>query len=240
MFGYAGSSLGHVLKHAALYNSLGYRTLSCVLPQEYLFHYQTAQIVSFSRSVLAAAVEHEMTGVVTHSLSNNGGAVYQHLSQAVTEYQQLEVRGAVFDSCPGPATLFPSLSWRSRPGAAKPPGNLFLCSAYLGVNLANRVSLKETIRRLSRQIKELDKVQDVPWVGDYVKYEDRGDWPLLFIYSRADTLIPCHFVSEVVEESEARGRTVTSLCLERSGHVAHLKTYPDLYTRTISQFLQSL
>ena len=90
-----------------------------------------------------------------------------------------------------------------------------------------------------RQWRELED-PSVSWVGDYLKYEDSGPWPLLFIYSKKDRLIDWRFISGVVAEQEARGRRVTSLCLEGSGHVAHLKSQPELYTNTIKHFLQHL
>ena len=110
VFGFAGSSINQLLKHSALYNSLGYRTLSCVLPHQLMFCYKIPEIVEFSRRVLDAAVEQEMRSLVTHSISNNGATVYQHLLSSSSSYPGLEVRGAVFDSSPGPQETVPALT----------------------------------------------------------------------------------------------------------------------------------
>ena len=97
----------------------GYRTLSCVLPHQLMFCYKIPEIVEFSRRVLDAAMEHEMRSLVTHSISNNGATVYQHLLSSSSSCSGLEVRGAVFDSSPGPQTLLPlpvpALLQRERP-----------------------------------------------------------------------------------------------------------------------------
>ena len=136
----------------------------------------------------------------------------------------------------------PALLQRERPrlGEARPPSKLFLQVSYLGVNYSNRVGLKENLRRFLDQRRELEPDPNVSWVGHFIKYEDTGSWPQLFIYSKADRLIPWQFVSEVVEENRRRGRSVSELLLENSAHVAHLKAQPELYTKTLTDFLQCL
>ena len=248
VFGYAGSGLRQLEKHCKLYNSLGYRTLSCVPPQEFLFHYDVPQLVQLSRSVLEAAEEKQMLSFVIHCVSNNGATLYQHLTQELScpEYDHLQVKGAVFDSGPGPQTLLPRPALFSKlrrdKSEARPPGKLFLQTAYLSVNQANKLSLRDNMRMMVRQWRDLEPDPSVSWVGHHLKYQDWGPWPLLFIYSKADPLIPWKFLSGLVEEIKARdsGRVVKELCLDKSGHVAHLKTHPDLYTQTVTQFLQSL
>ena len=193
-------------------------------------------------------MEKQFSSLVIHCLSNNGATLYQHLSQEVCspDYDHLQLRGAVFDSGPGPQTLLPIpalFNRRTRDSSLpRPPGKLFLRTAYLSVNLANRLSLRDNLRLVARQWRELEPDPNISWVGHHVKHQDRAVWPLLFIYSKSDRLIPWRFMSGLVEEVRARDsdRSVTELCLEQSGHVAHLKTYPDTYTNTVSHFLQSL
>ena len=242
MFGYAGSGLRQLEKHCQLYNSLGYRTLACVSPQEFIFHYNIPQLLQLSRCVLDAAVERQFESFVVHCLSNNGAALYQHLSQELSSphYDHLQLRGAVFDSGPGPQTLLPISALfsdeRRDNRKARPPGKFFLRASYLAVNHANKLSPRENLRLMARQWQELEPDPGVSWVGHHVKHQDCGAWPLLFIYSKADRLIPWQFVSSLVGEVRARnrGRVVRELCLEQSAHVAHLKTYPETYTHTVS------
>ena len=51
LFGFAGSSMKQLEKHSRLYNSLGYKTLSCILPQQYLFRFDVPNIVKCSKQV---------------------------------------------------------------------------------------------------------------------------------------------------------------------------------------------
>ena len=44
LFGFAGSKKHQLQKHSKLYNELGYHTLYCILPLQYLFHYDVHRI----------------------------------------------------------------------------------------------------------------------------------------------------------------------------------------------------
>ena len=39
-------------KHSKLYNNLGYKTLSCILPQQYIFRFDVPNIVKCSQQVI--------------------------------------------------------------------------------------------------------------------------------------------------------------------------------------------
>ena len=148
---------------------------------------------------MEAAAEKKFPSLVIHCVSNNGATLYQHLTQLLAQeiscpdQDHLEVKGAVFDSGPGPQSLLPRPAWfsevrrensQTKP-QARPPGKLFLRAAYLSVNQANGVSLGDNLRLMARQWRELEPDPGVSWVGHHVKYEDSGPWPLLFIYSKA-------------------------------------------------------
>ena len=44
LFGFAGSSPHHLAKQAAVYTSLGYTSLACILPTQHLFYYNITQV----------------------------------------------------------------------------------------------------------------------------------------------------------------------------------------------------
>ena len=52
LFGFAGSSMKQLEKHSKLYNNLGYKTLSCILPQQYIFRFDVPNIVKCSQQVI--------------------------------------------------------------------------------------------------------------------------------------------------------------------------------------------
>ena len=162
----------------------------------------------------------------------------------------MEIAGAVLDSAPGPATLVlnnktatvdrvDETLWRPGPGPW-PPSRTFLAGAYFAVNWVNRRSLRDILALGIAQLRQLDiKPDDVSWVGYWVKHQDRGGWPLLFIHSERDPLIPWRFVSSVVAENRGRGRRVEEWRLQDTGHVDHFKRHPEEYRERVAAFLDS-
>ena len=51
LLGNAGATFQQLEKHSELYNSLGYRTLACILPRVYVFHYDIPSTVRFCKQV---------------------------------------------------------------------------------------------------------------------------------------------------------------------------------------------
>ena len=52
VFGSAGMTPKQLSKFSQLYNSLGFKTISCILPQEHIFHYDIPKIKACSQKVL--------------------------------------------------------------------------------------------------------------------------------------------------------------------------------------------
>lgn len=241
LFGFAGSTFKQLDKHSDLYNSLGYKTLSCILPKEDIFHNDTRNVSAFSRSVLDKVTEEGVKSVVTVAFSNNGTAVYQHLVTQLTDKPPyLRITGSVFDSGPGPDKISynPGTSDNTNSLGPQPPGRMFLTLAYLSVNSANGVSLWENFQLVARQTRQIAWDPTVSWCGHWLKHEDPGTWPVLFIYSEADKLIPVRWLDTVVGKNMER-RRVESWRIRDTNHVAALKKYPEKYRETVKTFLES-
>ena len=88
--------------------------------------------------------------------------------------------------------------------------------SLLGVNLANGVSIRESLHLLSKQIKSTNIDPNVSWPGHFLKYEDRGRWPLFIIYSKKDKLLPWQFLKNLEEETSKNGRQVEEWQLKGS------------------------
>ena len=239
LFGFAGSSFKQLDRHSELYNDLGYKTLSCILPLEHLFHNDTKAMSEFSRCVLAKVAEEGIKSAATVAFSNNGAAVYQHLVTHITDQphlHHLNITGAVFDSGPGYCQLFynPKRNYKTSSLGLR----LFLTMSYPIVNATNGVSLLGNLALLAKQVIGFRYDPAVSWCGDWVKHEDPGPWPALFIYSEGDKLIPAQWLDTVVGKNMER-RRVEFWRIEDTEHVAHLKKYPDLYREKVQQFLIS-
>jgi len=251
LFGFAGSPIHQLEKISNIYTELGYRTLYCILPMKFTFSYDMENILACAEEVVSTAKEEKMTEIVCHSLSNNGGVLYQHFTQMAVKDPALQIKGAVFDSSPGPLGIQNIQKYITVPGINQfrpsRQTRLFFPFHHFGVNMANRVPLAQTITEMVDQLRFLKtnwkKVKDVPWIGAYMTQYEREEWPLLFIYSKNDKLLPWQYVEEVIRVQSGTGRTVLSKLFEKSGpagHVAHLKYHPIEYRESVKQLLEAL
>ena len=75
------------------------------------------------------------------------------------------------------------------------------------------------------------------WPGDQLLAE-RTRWPLLFLYSDGDRMMPAAFVERVIDaQKRLRLRPVFSHNFVTSDHVAHFKDQPEVYCSEIETFL---
>merc|ERR1712013_190515 len=249
LFGFAGSSPHHLAKQASVYSSLGYYSLSTIFPAQYPFSYDIHQITNCAHQVLEAAYKQKVQEVVVHSLSNNGAILYQHLTQLVmAEYQDITIKGAVFDSAPGPGNTLETLQYLGLLPKYPPTtaGNLltyFLYTAYPWLNRINKMKLKDILAASVYQARNLEvnwrRHHGVPWPGPFLMNE-RADWPLLFLYSKKDRQIPWRYITRVADKQRSKGRKVTTHIFSSSGHVAHLKIHPEEYRHSLEIFMRDL
>ena len=65
---------------------------------------------------------------------------------------------------------------------------------------------------------------------------DRTRCPQLFLYSRADEIVPAADVAELVEARRRRGLQVKQVVWDDSPHVRHFTMHPEVYTDTCRHF----
>lgn len=78
---------------------------------------------------------------------------------------------------------------------------------------------------------------------DYEPYraliKDPLIFPMLFLYSKEDRLMPYKDVEQFASTRESLGTKVTVRCFDGSAHVSHFLKYPKEYTSAIDEFLNS-
>jgi hypothetical protein len=66
---------------------------------------------------------------------------------------------------------------------------------------------------------------------------ETGDWPHLFVWSTADSLVRPEYVEPFVESLEARGRPVARLRFEDTEHVRHMIVHRSEYFDAVAALL---
>jgi hypothetical protein len=79
---------------------------------------------------------------------------------------------------------------------------------------------------------EMIKPTWLPWM---IASRQGYSTPQLFIYSKADQMVPFKDVQEFTESSEAQGNQVQRLIFEESDHVSHMRKHPETYWNAIKQ-----
>ena len=102
VFGWAGASNRNLAKYSDIYLNQGCTTAHLTLPTRLIFN-DTSEVPEAMSSVLEQLEEVGVRErpVLIHCLSDTGAMCYQGLRLA-TQGERLDVRGVVWDSCPGP------------------------------------------------------------------------------------------------------------------------------------------
>jgi hypothetical protein len=68
---------------------------------------------------------------------------------------------------------------------------------------------------------------------------ETASWPLLFLYSDRDRMMPAAFVERVIEAQKAADsrRFIQAHNFRTSEHVSHFKDFPEDYKAQIKYFL---
>lgn len=84
--------------------------------------------------------------------------------------------------------------------------------------------------------------KSLEWAGNYLRYRENEKWPLLFLYSKTDDLMPYRYVRKLVKmkQDQNQERIICQKLFEKSPHVAHMRKYPEEYREEMKKFLSKL
>jgi len=179
----------------------------------------------------------EENPVFFHVFSNNGSFVYSQISDILLsgehkKYNCLKVKGCIIDSAPGKRRITKAAYAFA---LASGKTGLYLhgvfiyiffylfftgiyasiCSLFYGKNYAG------TPHTLYGRMKE-----------------DKSRWPQLFLFSKADKIIPYTDSEEVLKyRSEVLKVQVDCQCFDDSDHCSHLRKYRESYIANCYRFI---
>ena len=161
----------------------------------------------------------------------------------------LELRGAIMDSNPGPISKVPYICQRLGTSSLHDTSYLyplwFLAGTYGFFQYTiNKASLRSSIGHSLSILPKSRKNYNVhngalDWCGPYMRHVENEDWPLLFLYSKTDWMMPHTYVSLLIDfkKEQNPSRHIASKLFENAPHVAIMMKHPDEYQVELLQFL---
>lgn len=179
----------------------------------------------------------EANPIFFHIFSNNGSFMYTEITRVLTspgnKYKNLQVKGVIIDSAPGKRRVLRA-AWAFAIASGQRGFARYV--AYIGMIfylLFLRVCL------YIKMFFQTSGSANPHYVYEEIK-EDKTRWPQLFIFSKADKIIPPSDIMEIAEyRKEEFGVLVETLQYEDSDHVAHFKDHPESYTVQCYAFLDT-
>jgi pimeloyl-ACP methyl ester carboxylesterase len=169
---------------------------------------------------------------VLHVFSNGGAqCAIQLVTGLPPDIRRHAFSAIIFDSCPGTATYqrtvqAVTLSMPKSPVMrylGPPVLHIVLCLLYLALFVTRT---EDGITRIRRQLNDRELFSP--------------DVPRLYIYSKADQLIPYHDVASHAEDAKGKGYLATSeLLFDTSVHCAHAMAHKEKYWKTVAGLLEA-
>ncbi|WOL00422.1 hypothetical protein Cni_G09135 [Canna indica] len=265
LLGWLGAEPKHMNKYAALYSSNGIRPVRFVISVKELLGLDMGKrvqekIARFTQELVSWCSETEEGRercLLFHTFSNTGWLTYGKILDNLQTRPDIiqKIKGCVVDS--GAAPEISPQVWAAGFCAAlfKKRSSLVYSSvedielAKVDVKMNNLGSKDNSstfteILVLSLLEKLFAIVLELPDVNKRLRKiisilsDKQPPCPQLYLYSSADKVIPVNSVEKFIKEQKASGRIVHAHDFGSSPHVDHLRSFPQVYSTKISEFLK--
>ncbi|XP_075266064.1 transmembrane protein 53-like [Convolutriloba macropyga] len=234
IIGWAGCLEKHLAKYSTMYSKAGV-TAVAFRPQFSRFFITPEDMLNINRQAqkfleITSDLDLEEHPIFFHTFSNNGMAFYSELVELILKsgkYDHLKVCGAVLDSCPGRphlTTLFRYNMMSSR------IDNLSAFQTLLRILCSFFFAIISPLTRL------LFGWQQMIFLANRERSEH---WPIYYIYSESDRLVPFQDVELSIRKRSNNGLPVGSYRFTDSVHVAHYVKHPEEYAKHCLTFINS-
>ncbi|CAK9152380.1 unnamed protein product [Ilex paraguariensis] len=266
LLGWLGAKLKHLRRYVELYNSRGIHAVTFVASVRDVLSFDLGRklqerISEFAQELTTWLSETEKDGrervLLFHTFSNTGWLAYGAILDTWQDREDLlmKIKGCVVDSGGDPdinpkvwaagftaallqkrsSSVYPSVN----PGEQnelsigdpipmmqekEPPLIESLLLFAFEKLFAFLLNLPDVNQRLMKNIAALSKKQP--------------PCPQLYLYSSADKVIPFRSVELFIDDQRRMGRKVWFYNFGTTPHVDHYRTFPDLYTLQLQNFLK--
>ncbi|XP_018680752.2 uncharacterized protein LOC103992559 isoform X2 [Musa acuminata AAA Group] len=266
MLGWLGAEPKHLNKYAGLYTSKGIEPVKFVIPVKELLGFDLGRrvqdkIARFTTELVSWCSQTEEDGrercLLFHTFSNTGWLTYGSILENLQTRPDIieKIKGCVIDSGADPeispqvwAAGFSAALLKKRSslisssdennGVAKPDMKMN------GTGTKDNSSSFAEILTLSLLEKFFTLVLMLPDVNQRLRKTISILWnkqplcPQLYLYSSADMVIPVNSVENFIKEQKTSGRIVHAHDFGSSPHVDHLRSYPQMYSAKITEFME--
>ncbi|XP_052195316.1 uncharacterized protein LOC127803256 [Diospyros lotus] len=263
LLGWLGAKPKHLKRYAELYTSRGIHAVTFVAPVADVLSFDLGRKLQERISALAAELgswlsETETDGrdrfLLFHTFSNTGWLAYGAILENLQHRQDLlmKIKGCVVDSGGDPdinpkvwAAGFTAALLKKRGSSVYPSAEAeegmeseARLSKRQGGPLSVEIMLLLVFEKLFSFLLNLPDVNERLTNIICTLRKNQPPCPQLYLYSTADKVIPWQSVESFIEEQRRMGREARSSNLGSSPHVDHYRTFPDMYSSLVQNFLR--
>ncbi|XP_053325931.1 transmembrane protein 53 [Spea bombifrons] len=234
MLGWGGCKDQYLAKYSTIYHDQGCIVIRYTAAWKTVFITESFGVSSLreeAKKLLELLFDYEIEScpLVFHVFSNGGFMLYRYIVELLHSNQhlrKLRVVGTIFDSAPGNRNVRGSV--KALDAVLKPATNVVFRFLALAAFALMVIVLRILLYPLTRFFHENHY--------DAMK-SDPSTWPQLYLYSRADAMISCLDVENMIALRRKKRLPTESFDFEKSEHVSHYRRYPQKYSDMCITFL---
>ncbi|EDW89836.1 transmembrane protein 53 isoform X2 [Drosophila yakuba] len=237
LLGWAGCQDRYLMKYSKIYEERGLITVRYTAPVDSLF-WKRSEMIPIGEKILKLIQDMNFDAhpLIFHIFSNGGAYLYQHINLAVMKHKSpLHVRGVIFDSAPGERRILSLYRAITAIYGRKKRCNC-LAALVITITLSIMWFVEESVSALKSLFVPSSPIRPSPFCD--LKNE-ANRYPQLFLYSKADIVIPYRDVEKFIRLRRDQGIQVSSVCFEDAEHVKIYIKYPKQYVKCVCNFIKN-